>query len=93
VYFRISETEYKQIESIATSVYGARSVSEFARAAVRKMLDSPQCQANGLEYHLTVLCGVLQALTLRLTEMHKSIAELQPLNSNDSALGDRGPGA
>jgi hypothetical protein len=67
VYFRISEDEFRQFNSVCEQG-GARSVSDLARNAVQRLITDGQRQKEGqeLEDKMRVLEGLIAAVTQQL---------------------------
>jgi hypothetical protein len=67
VYFRISEDEFRQFNSVCEQG-GARSVSDLARNAVQRLIAEGQRQREGqeLEDKMRVLEGLIAAVTEQL---------------------------
>lgn len=67
VYFRISEDEFRQFNSVCEQG-GARSVSDLARSAVQRLIAEGQRQREGqeLEEKMRVLEGLIAAVTEQL---------------------------
>jgi hypothetical protein len=67
VYFRISEDEFRQFNSVCEQG-GARSVSDLARNAVQRLIADSQRQREGqeIEEKMRVLEGLIAAVTEQL---------------------------
>jgi len=67
VYFRISEDEFRQFNSVCEQG-GARSVSDLARNAVQRLIAESQRQREGqeMEEKMKVLEGLIAAVTQQL---------------------------
>ena len=67
VYFRVSEDEFRQFVSVCEQA-GARSVSDFARNAVQRLIAGGQQQREGheLEEKMQVLERLIAAVTEQL---------------------------
>jgi hypothetical protein len=70
VYFRVSEEEFQQLNEMCQSS-GARSISELARQAIRKVLDRPE-SADGVA-HEGDLAGRIDKLTTLVENLEERL--------------------
>jgi hypothetical protein len=83
VSFRVSEQEYETLQN-STITEGARSISDFARAALSEVLDAPKPNTEPVETtsgfqsaaeRLVVTMGELNQVISRLTLLVQDLAE------------------
>jgi hypothetical protein len=88
VTFRVSDEEYEQLSSWSR-VAGSRSLSEFARAAVRQNVQALRAPAGTLTGDLTTLVKALSEMDAAMSDMQKRIRGV--LGSAHTQTTDRKP--
>jgi len=73
VNFRLSEAEYQELKA-AFRKAGARSISEFARNAVLKVIGTPEEDAAGVYERVKELQGRIQQMENRIEQLYRTLS-------------------
>ncbi len=73
VYFRLSDKEFEELNSLCTGDEGARSVSQISRAAVQALLSRRADRENDLKQAITAVNDRISKLDDRLEQMAQLI--------------------
>mgnify|MGYP002620854483 FL=1 len=68
--FRLSEKEFEALKSLYRA-HGARSVSEFARSAMQRMIAETPPDETDLEDRVNEMCGRLQHLDRQVARLYR----------------------
>ena len=92
VYFRISEDEFRKVEDM-WQAEGARSLSDFARAAVQRVIsDGTNSPDAMLREKLKTIDEVLGQLNQKLEQLTMLLGATGPNGNGDCPASPEGPG-
>src|SRR5688572_28837523 len=88
VSFRLSEQEYEALQNISTSE-GARSISDFARAALCDVLVGGKSPAGNILRQGDHTVSVLEKLTTTMGELNQVMTRLSVLVESNNGNGQK----